>query len=213
MGLHCLLTVLLLTSDLLVGLVTLNELSSNFLGISEVTLLDPGVGHDIGDGQALMGMEVKHGSDQVLELLVEEAFRAAVGVRSPELLRAVRCNQLVVRILHVSHVEGRMTGIQDEEDDAKGEQIDNLALVRLLQDNLGGHVALSANDGAVGTRAIASLKRAGKAEIDNLDVVVLVKEDILRLEISVREASGVDVVDTLEHLLEEVLALLLLEGA
>lgn len=63
MSLHGLLAVLLLTSDLLVSLMARHELSPDFLGISKVTLLDPGVGHDIRNGKTLMGVEVEHGGD------------------------------------------------------------------------------------------------------------------------------------------------------
>jgi len=173
------------------------------------------VANDVSDAETLMGVELKHAGDQILEIFGVEVGRLAsgVGVGLPEEVGPVGSEKLVVLVVLGSHGEGRVARVQDEEDHTEGEKINNLALVRLLQDNLGGHVALSANDGAVSARAVTSLKRAGKAEIDNFDVVVLVKEDVLRLEVSVREASRVDVVDTLEHLLEEVLALLLLEGA
>ncbi len=143
---HGLLAVLLLLSKLLVGLVTSYEFGSDFLGGGEFTLLQPGVCHDIRDREALVGVEVEHSGHQVLELLVEEAFRLALLVQSPELLAAIRGDQLVMRIFHVSHVEGRMAGIQDEEDDTEGEQIDNLALVRLLGVNLRSHEAERANN-------------------------------------------------------------------
>lgn len=97
--------------------------------------------HDVRDGEALVRVEVKHGCHQVLELLVEEALRAAVRVSGPELLGPVGRNQLIMRILHVGHVEGRVSRVQDKQDDAKGEQIDDLALVRLLGMDLRSHEA------------------------------------------------------------------------
>mmetsp|Transcript_18364 Transcript_18364/g.21664 ORF Transcript_18364/g.21664 Transcript_18364/m.21664 type:complete len:226 (-) Transcript_18364:25-702(-) len=105
-----------------------------------------------------------------------------------------------------------MARSHDEEDDTEGEQVDDLALVGLLGDDFGSHVAGSADLGTVDTGAIAALKRASKAEVDDLDVVVLVEEDVLGLEIAMGEAARVDVVDALEQLLEVELADLLSEG-
>ena len=68
-----------------------------------------------------MGVEVEHGSDKVLELIVEEAFGFPVGVSGPELLGAVCRDKLVVGIFHVRHVEGWVTGIENEKDDSEGE--------------------------------------------------------------------------------------------
>ena len=86
-----------------------------------------------------------------------------------------------------------MTGIQYEENDSEGEEINNLSLIRLSRENLWCHVSRSTDDRFVGTRSITSFKRACKAEIDDLDIVHLVEEDVLWLEISVSEALRVDV--------------------
>ena len=212
-GLHGLLLFLLGLGDGLVGLVALDELGTDLLGSGELAILEPWVGDDVWDREALVRVEVEHGSDQVLELLVEEAFRAAVRVSGPELLRSVRGNQLVVRILHVGHVEGWVTSIQDEEDDTKGKEVDDLALVGLLSVDLWGHEAERANDGAVHARAISSLDWAGEAKVDNLDVIESVEQDILALEIAMGEALGVNVVDGLNELLGVVADNLLVEGA
>jgi len=136
---HLLLAVLLLLSELLVGLVSGEELLSNFLFSGELSLLQPWVSNDVGDGEALMGVKVKHGSHQVLELLVEEAFRLAVLMGCPELLRSICCNQFVVGIFHVCHVEGRMASVENEENHTESKQINYLSLVRLLSVNFWGH--------------------------------------------------------------------------
>ena len=56
------------------------------------------------------------------------------------------------------------------------------------------------------SRAVTSLERAGESEVDNLDVVVRVEKDVLRLQIAMSQAHGVQIVDGQEHLLEVVLA-------
>ena len=78
MSLHGLFAVLLLSSDLFVCLMARGELLSDLLWGGEITTLKPGVRNDIRNGEALVRVEVQHGSDKVLELLSEEALRFAV---------------------------------------------------------------------------------------------------------------------------------------
>lgn len=139
--LHSLFAVLLLLSDGLVLLVSLHKLLANLIGVGKLASLQPWVSNDVWDRQSLMWVEVQHSCDQVLELLIKEAIWLAVGVSRPELLRAVRSDQLIVRILQVGHVERWMTGIQDEENDSEGEKINDLALIGLLGVDLGCHKA------------------------------------------------------------------------
>lgn len=148
-----------------------------------------------------MRVEAEHGGDQVLELLVEEVLFLASGVGGPELIGFVGRDQLVVGVLHVSHVERWVTSIHNEEDNAEGEQVDDLGLVGLACVDFGRHEAKRANDAAVDAGAVAALDGARKAEIDDLDVVVLVEEHILALKVAMSEATSVDVVNGLDELL------------
>lgn len=151
-----------------------------------------------------MRVEAEHGRDQVLELLVEEVFLLPVGVGSPELARLVCGNKLVVRVLHVGHIEGRVTGIHDEQDAAKGKQVDDLSLVGLACMDLRSHEAEGAYDTAVDAGAITALNRTGETKVDNLDVIILVKQHILALEVAMSEAASMDVVNSLDELLSVV---------
>jgi len=193
--------------------VTLDELLAHLLGRREIAALKPWVGHDVGDGEALVRVEVEHGGDQVLELLVEEAFGFPIGVSRPELLGAVRGDQLVVRVFQVGHVEGWVTRVQHEEDDSEGEQVNDLALVRLLGMDLWGHEAEGSDDAAVHAVACAAFDGAGEAEIDHLHVVEFVEQDVLAFKVTMSEALGVDVVDGLDELFGVVANDALLEGA
>ena len=77
-SLHSLLAVLLLPRDLFVGLMARGELLSDLLWGGEITTLKPGVRNDIRNGEALVRVEVQHGSDEVLKLLSEEVIGFAV---------------------------------------------------------------------------------------------------------------------------------------
>ena len=116
-------------------------------------------------------------------------------------------------VLQVGHVEGWVTGVQHEEDDTEGEQVNNLALVGLLGMNFWGHEAERSDNTAVHTIASTAFDGAGEAEIDNLDVVEFVEQDVLALEITMSEALSVDIVDGLDQLLGVVADDALLEGA
>ena len=200
-SLHGLLAVLLLLCHGLVLLVSRYELLAHFLGIGKLTALQPWVCNYVGDGEPLVGVEVQHGGDQVLELLVEEAFCLAVRVSGPELLASVRGNQLVVWILQVCHVEGRVSRVQNEQYDAESEQIYNLTLVGLFGVDLRRHESERADNAAVHSIAGSALDWAREAEVDDLDVVELVEQDILAFEVTMGEALGVDIVDRLDQLL------------
>jgi len=54
-----------------------------------------------------------------------------------------------VRIFQVGHVEGWMSSVKDKENYAEGEQVDDLALIRLLGVDLRCHKAKRADNGAV----------------------------------------------------------------
>ena len=213
MSLHSLLAVLLLLSHGFVLLVARHELLAHLLGVGKLASLQPWVSDDVGDGESLVRVEVEHGGDQILELLVEEAFGLAVRMGGPELLASVRGNQLVVRVLQVCHVEGRVSRVQDEQYDTESEQIYDLTLVWLFGVDLRCHESKRADNAPVHSVASSALDWASEAEVDDLDVVELVEQDILAFEITMGETLGVDVVDGLDQLLGVVAHDALLERA
>lgn len=79
--------------------------------------------------------------------------------------------------------------------------------------DLGGHEAKRADDGAVHSITSSAFDGAGEAEIDNLDIVELVKQDIFAFEVSVGESLCVDVMHRLNELLGVVSDDSLVEGA
>ena len=110
-----------------------------------------------------------------------------------------------------------MSRVHDKEDDSEGKQVNSLALIWLLvRWDLRSHVAYCADIRSISARAIATLKRADRIVVvsKNLNVILLVVEkDVLGLQISVREAPRVHVLDALQDLSEVVLADSLGKGA
>lgn len=215
LGALCGLAFLFSEGTIFVDLVAACELIPDRISACGITAGQPWVANDVGNAEALVGVELEHASDQVLEFLGVEAFGLAlrVGVSLPEEVGSVRGEQLVVVVLLVGHAEGWVSRIEDEENDAKGKQVNDLTLVWLLGQNLRSHVAWRADLRSVGAGAVATFKWASEAEVDDLNVIHLVEEDIFRFQVSVREALRVDVVDALQDLLEEILADFLREGA
>lgn len=80
-----------------------------------------------------------------------------------------------MRVLQVGHVEGWMAGVQDKKDDSKGKQIDDLTLIGLLSVDLRSHEAQRPNNTPVHTIACSALNGAREAEIDDFDIIELVK--------------------------------------
>ena len=95
-------------------------------------------------------------------------------------------------------------GNHDEKDDAEGEQVDLLTIIRLACMDLRRHVVVRAEFGVQHARSVSAFHGAGKAEVRNLEVVVLIQEKILRLQVSVRNTLFMAVFKAVDRLLEVV---------
>ena len=181
-----LLTLGLLKGALLVNFVAIAELFTDGIGVGDVAVGEPGVADEVSDAETLVRVELKHASDQIFEVLRVEALGLASGVAVslPEKIAPVGSEKLVVVVLFVGHLEGRVTRVEDEEDDAEGEQVDDLTLVGLLLKDFRSHVAWGSNHGAIEATTVTALEGAGEAEIDNFDVIHFVEKDVLRLEVA-----------------------------
>ena len=78
---------------------------------------------DLSESDSVGGVELKHGGDQVLEVLAEEVSWLALRVSLPEHVSSVCTDQSVEWVLGHSLGEGWVLGHSDEEDDGAGEQI------------------------------------------------------------------------------------------
>ena len=157
-------------------------------------------------GEAAARVVSKHVGHQVDEFIREEAFRVHLLVGLPEDVGSLLEDVLEVGVFRVCLVKRRMTSIHDEQDDADGEQIDLVALVLFLVTDFGGHVAGRAQIRVQRTLAVTAHDGRGKAEINDLQVVLLIEEHILRLEIAMASALLVEVVERVQQLREVVAA-------
>lgn len=98
-----------------------------------------------------------------------------------------------------------------KQNDTDGEDVDFLALVSPAKVLLWGHVAVGSQSGLEEPRSVSALRGCCQSKIDDLDVPLLIKHDVLWLEIPVGHAAAVAVADGINDLSEVVSAQVLLE--
>ena len=125
------LALLLLGGTLLVDFLSVSELLTNFFLGGRATVRQPRMSDDVSDAEAHMRLLLQHARDQVHELGGEVVGFFALRVRLPEEVGPIRGNELIEAILVIGLREGRMPRPHDEEDDGKGEEIDDITLVGL----------------------------------------------------------------------------------
>ena len=96
-------------------------------------------------------------------------------------------------------VKGQFAGEHFIEDYAHGVDV-GAAVAALAFDLFGRDVVGGAEGGGeVGVGETAGGGVAGDAEVDQLDVVVVVDHDVFRFEVAVHDAVGVDVIEGVEN--------------
>ena len=103
-----------------------------------------------------------------------------------------------------SGLERRVPRIHGKEDDTEREEVHHVAVVRDLFQELGSHETWRPNVRCVEALAVFPSQRAYKTEVDELDIEVFRQQDILGLDVSVREPLAVQIVDALQDLSEVV---------
>lgn len=79
------------------------------------------------------------------------------------------------------------------DEDAKGPPIDGKVIAHPLHDDLGSHVLNGTTDGVCGARVIKG--NLGEAKVSEDDITILTQEDVLRLEVTVDDAKGVEMLE------------------
>jgi len=124
----------------------------------------------------------------------------------PEQIHPALADEPVPFILVVGDGEGSLTRGHVEQDDAEGEQVNDLSLVWHGVNEFRRHIAHGADSGGVEAISIASLNRACKAEVDNFYIELIGQENVLGLEVTMADAVRVEVVEGDDELLEVVAA-------
>ena len=185
----------------------INALMSNLelvlhLMLSGMLALHPGVSDDVGHRQPLVGMILEHTGDKILEFFREEARFMALALQFPEEVSPVRCDQFVLQIVGKSLWEGWVFGVQNEKNDSECKQIRDVALVLFIIQDFRCHVGRSAHRWDAEPGLFATLKLDRETKIDYLGVVILIKQDIFRFQVTVADAFRVKVVKAHQKLFE-----------
>ena len=118
----------------------------------------------------------------------------------PELIQVVPGKTCEVRIAQVCLYKGRTSRIHHEEHDGEGEPVGDHRLVGAASEELRGHVLNRAHKPVAEVKAIFTLNRACESKVRNFQVEVWIEQDVLKFEVSVRDALPVHVSDAFDKL-------------
>ena len=122
----------------------------------------------------------------------------------------VRPSDLAVELLICGAAIREAAAKDGKEEDSEGPDVSWRSAVFRFVDDLGCHVGRRAAE--YFDLLLVGDARA-EAEIDDLDIVVVVEEQVLKLDIAMRDAPVMAVADALNDLLEDALGLLLFKSA
>ena len=167
--------------------------------------MHPGVGLDLLEGEAGLRVVREEAEDEVLEVLAE-----ASAVHLLEVGVDLALDKEVVEVLFFAGLLEREDALNnDEEDDSDGEHVNLSALVLLALLDLRCHVGHGATIGV----EVINVLVAGKAEVSELQVKVVVDENVFELQVAVNDTARVHKLNRLDHLVEEETACVLAHGA
>ena len=103
-----------------------------------------------------------------------------------------------------SGLERWVPRIHGKENNTERKEVHHVAVVRDLFQELGRHEPWRPNVCCVEALAVLPSQRAYETEVDELDIEVFRQQDILGLDVSVREPLAMQIMDTLQDLSEVV---------
>ena len=109
---------------------------------------------------------------------------------------------LIVRIRSGGFIKRRVTGIENEHDDANRKQVNLFAIIGLALVDFRSHVTHSSYQCSQLCSTIFTPCRLGEAHVDYFQVEVRIEHNIGRLKISMAKASLMHVHDSLQKLLD-----------
>ena len=139
---------------------------------------------DVGNGVAARRVRIENALHEVLALARDEARDVIVRVED---FFVQLCGVRVLSEKRMSrayaYLEGQVAADHREEDDAAAPDVDVKSLVALACDHLGGCVAGRATSRF---ERFSTLVGVAQAEVDQFDALVLVEQQVLRLQVTVR---------------------------
>lgn len=164
-------------------------------------ILDPWVASNVLNPQSFSRVEGNQTLEEVLEGVTEETNRSLAGMSLPEDFVLLFLEDFVVWVSWCCLLEWRISSIHDEEDDSRCEDIHTFSLVFLARD-LWSHVAFSSQLGSEDASAVLALEEGRKAEISDLEDEEMRKQQILRLDVSMRISLLMHIMKAVHHLVE-----------
>ena len=143
----------------------------------------------MGGGIPGVGVDVEDGPEHVPAVCREHLGRFEVAR-----------HDLLVELVGVGVLEGQEAAQHGVEDDPARPHVHPRALVPLPRDHLRCGIA---GRPAGSLEPLPRLILVGEAEVHDLDILVLVEEQVLRLEVAVHDAVFMDVLHAREDLLHE----------
>lgn len=121
---------------------------------------------------------------------------------APENVSSVSSDTLIEWVSRLGLSERWVPGHHNEKNDGGGKNIHLLALVRRSQMDLRSHVVKSSEFSVQVSLTVPTFGWAGEAKVSNLQIIVLVQEEVLRFQISVRDLLVVAEVEAVHELFE-----------
>ena len=153
--------------------------------------LHPWVADYISKRESLVGKRLKHACNQVLELLCEEAGLVSVSVDIPETVRLVSIKPSILWVFDICLPERSVSSIHHEKDHTKCKKINDVALIWYVIKDFWCEETLCANSSFAEPWAISSFNFGCKSKVNDLAIILIVKQDILELQITMAEAIWV----------------------
>lgn len=142
--------------------------------------------------------------NQLLELRRKSYIFTKLSMHSPELFKFVVVNKEVELISKRSRGEGRYPSKHNKENLRCSEEVNSRALVLLFHYDFRSHVIERSAVGLHLPSAVWTGEEAGHAEVCYLEVVLVIQQQVVWLQVAVRQAHFVQVVDCVQKLVEIV---------
>jgi len=133
-------------------------------------------------------------------------------VESPEHLILVGAKQSVVSISRrIRSHEGRILAHHYEDNNTQSKDINALTVIRPVFMYFRGHVLWGSKVSSHYSTAVVSYQRRRESKVSHLQIEVLIEKQIIRLQISVRNAHCMDMFNGFNQLMEVISCNIVLE--